>query len=69
MLLQVFYTGKARLTFYAVSPKNQDYQDGSLEMPQKAGFTQNTHCYQVPQIPVSVENAEVQKDELKRLRD
>ena len=67
--MQVFFTGKEEHTFFVVSPKKLDYQDGFQETQLKGGFTQSTHYYPVQQIQDSDEKEEEQRAEPKKLRD
>jgi hypothetical protein len=69
MLLQAYFTVKERHTYCAVSLKKHASQAGSLVMLQRVGFMQNIPSFQVPLIPDSVANAEVQKAVLKKSRD
>jgi hypothetical protein len=68
LLLQSF-TAKVTPSSLLAAQRKLDCQVGSLEIPQKDGFTLSTHSCRVRPIHGSEENAAVQKDVPKKSSD
>tara|TARA_Y100000287_G_C14170550_1_gene329563 strand:+ start:662 stop:901 length:240 start_codon:yes stop_codon:yes gene_type:complete len=69
MLLHQYFIDKAIPLFWLAAPKKQGFQDGSPVIQRKDGCTLNIPFYPVQQIHGFEEKGEVQKVELKKLRD
>jgi hypothetical protein len=69
MHLHQYFIDKEIQSFWLAAQKKRDCPDGSHAIQRKDGFTQNTHSYQVQQIPDSEENEGGPKVEHKKLKD